>query len=87
MCLDTYNQSRRAIKFYQEVKRQCPEDLVPKIYNTFELSSLFFLGKTTHSLNTLDREELGLSDPVEDTGESCEVYQRCQTENNSSKSR
>jgi ATP-dependent DNA helicase RecQ len=67
---------------YQEVKRQPPENLEQKICDTLELSSLFFSGKPTHSLNKLYREELGLNDPVEDAWESYEVYQRCQTENN-----
>jgi hypothetical protein len=61
----------------------------PPIFDTLELSSLFFPGNPTHSLKKLYREELGLSDPVpvEDARESYKVYQRCQTENNSSKSR
>ncbi|WP_375449174.1 UvrD-helicase domain-containing protein [uncultured Nostoc sp.] len=70
-------------ELYKSVGREQPATLQEKICDTLELSNLFFPGKTTHKLNKVYREELGLSDPLEDAWESYNLYtsiyqQRCE---------
>ncbi|MBR8835195.1 MAG: UvrD-helicase domain-containing protein [Stigonema ocellatum SAG 48.90 = DSM 106950] len=61
-------------ELYKSVGREQPDTLQEKICDTLELSNLFFPGKTTHKLNKVYREELGLSDPLEDAWESYNIY-------------
>ncbi len=64
-------------ELYRLAQRQLPQKLDEKVCDTLELSSLFFVNKPTHKLTKFYREEKGLSDPVEDSWESYEVYQQC----------
>jgi ATP-dependent DNA helicase RecQ len=59
---------------YTRAKRKKPAELNAKICDTLEVSSLFFVGKSQHKLNKLYREELGLSNPIEDAWESYSIY-------------
>lgn len=61
-------------ELYKSVGHRQPDTIEQKICDTLELSNLFFPGKTTHKLSKLYREELGLSDPLEDAWESYNIY-------------
>ena len=55
--------------------KNIPSWLSLRICDTLELSSLFLVGKQTHKLSKLYRQELGFSNPLEDAWESFELYQ------------
>ena len=56
--------------------KNIPSWLSLRICDTLELSSLFLVGKQTHKLSKLYRQELGFSNPLEDAWESFELYKR-----------
>ncbi len=64
-------------ELYRCAARTYPPHLTAKICDTLELSNLFLIGKPTHKLSKLYKQEKGLSDPVEDCWESYEIYQTC----------
>ena len=56
--------------------KNIPSWLSLRICDTLELSALFLVGKQTHKLSKLYRQELGFSNPLEDAWESFELYKR-----------
>jgi len=61
---------------YQGTEKKAIPSLDIRICDTLELSALFLVGKQTHKLSKLYRQELGFSDPLEDAWESFELYQK-----------